>query len=94
MIPKILIPHITEEEYWENFANNNKVEPLNKPCGDCAITTGFYLPYAEQLKKQPKEVQDKVADTWFCHNNCNRGCGGLREFLNPKINIILEDCAK
>ena len=81
MIPKVVMPEITEEEYWESVAKGRKVEPLTKACGDCAITTGFYMPHAERLKQQPKEVQDKVADTWFCHNACNRGCGGLRKFL-------------
>ncbi len=81
MIPKVVIPQITEDEYWESVANGTKVKPLTKACVDCAITTGFYLPLAERLKRQPKEMQDKVADTWFCHNACNRGCGGIRKFL-------------
>lgn len=84
IFPKIVLPEITEEEYWDNMAKTPKVEPLTKPCGDCALTTGFYIPYAKNLKKQPKEVQDKVADSWFCHNNCNRGCAGLREFLKTE----------
>lgn len=62
-IPEVDLPSITEEEYWDSVAKRRKVEPLTKPCHDCAITTGFYAPYAERLKKQPKEVQENVADS-------------------------------
>jgi hypothetical protein len=84
IIPKIIVPKLTEEEYWENVAKGKKVKPLKKSCGDCAITTGFYLELAERLKQQSKELQEKVVDSWFCHNNCNRGCEGIREFLKNK----------
>lgn len=82
------IQEITEREYWDGIANGRTVEPLKKACGDCAIETGFYLPLAEGLKRQPKEVQDKVADVWFCHNACNRGCRGLRDFLDHPVKKI------
>jgi uncharacterized protein YcbX len=81
MIPKIEHPKIKEDEYWESVAKGRKVVPLIKPCGDCAVTTGFYSEFAEKLKFQPKETQEKVMDTWFCHNACNRGCAGIREFI-------------
>jgi len=81
MIPKVVMPQISEEEYWDSVAKGRPVKPLSKACWDCAIKTGFYIPQAERLKQQPKEVQDKVSDVWGCHNACNRGCGGIRNFL-------------
>jgi hypothetical protein len=80
-IPGITLPTLTEEEYWQGIAIKPQVRPLTKPCADCAIETGFYLELAQSLKRQSKELQEKVASTWFCHNNCNRGCRGLIEFL-------------
>jgi hypothetical protein len=83
------IKNISEADYWESqIATGRNVVPLNKPCKDCAVETGFYLNYAEMLLNQPKEIQDKVSDKWFCHNNCNRGCAGIREYLklNPPKN--------
>lgn len=81
-IPDVVIPEITEKEYWSNVAQRRQVEPLTKTCHDCAIATGFYLPFAEMLKKQPIEIQRKVAATWFCHNDCSHGCAGIQKFLN------------
>lgn len=75
------IVKINEKEYWENLAKGAKVNPLSKPCKDCAITTGFYSHHAESLKNQSKDLQNRAACTWFCHNNCNRGCAGIIEFL-------------
>jgi hypothetical protein len=80
-IPDIVSKTQSDDEYWKMIAQGRKVEPLKKPCGDCAITTGFYLEYAEMLRKQPIEIQNKVLDTWYCHNSCNRGCAGIRNFL-------------
>lgn len=87
-IPKLEVPQITETGYFESIANGTKVKPLDKPCGDCAISTGFYTLYAEALSRQSKELQEKVADTWYCHNACNRGCAGLRKFLNQPSDTI------
>lgn len=75
------IEEVSEDEYWQRVANEKKVEPLKHPCDDCAITTGFYLPQAERLLQQPIGVRNKVVDVWSCHNNCNRGCAGIREYL-------------
>lgn len=72
----------TSTSYWDYHMKQRKVKPLKKPCHDCAITTGFYVDMAEELKKEPIETVSAVVDTWFCHNHCNRGCAGVREYLN------------
>lgn len=69
--------------FWDFHIKQRKVEPLSKPCKDCAISTGFYTEIADELKKENKETIDAVVDTWFCHNNCNRGCAGVREYVKP-----------
>lgn len=69
--------------FWDFHIQQRKVEPLSKPCKDCAISTGFYIEIANELKKENKETIDAVVDTWFCHNNCNRGCAGVREYVKP-----------
>lgn len=67
---------------WALIAGDGPaIEPLKKPCHDCAVVTGFYGEYADGLAKEPADVQNRVMDTWFCHNACNRGCAGIREFI-------------
>lgn len=80
-IPNVVVPEITEDEYWNMKSKEKEVIPLKKTCIDCAITTGFYIEMADSLKKQPKYIQEKVSNTWFCHNSCNRGCAGIRLYL-------------
>ena len=68
--------------------NQADLKPLSKPCKDCAIKTGFYKPHADLLLQENEQIQKKVMNTWFCHNNCNRGCAGIREYIdkyNPKL---------
>lgn len=81
-IPVIPIIELSEENYWKSQASmGQKVEPLSKPCGDCAISTGYYVDHAESLSRQPEETQKAVLEKWFCHNDCNRGCKGVRNYL-------------
>jgi len=80
-IPNVVVPEITEDEYWDMKSKEKEVIPLKKTCIDCAITTGFYIEMADSLKKQPKDIQEKVSKTWFCHNSCHRGCAGIRLYL-------------
>lgn len=75
-------PLPSDEEFWDYHAKQRQVKPLSKPCKDCAITTGFYVEMADKLLEQPNEVHDKVVNTWFCHNNCNRGCAGVRKYID------------
>lgn len=84
-IPTPQIKLISEDEYWKQHIDIGVVvKPLKKPCGDCAITNGFYLEYAKLLEKKPNEIQIAVSDRWFCHNNCNRACKGLKDYLETK----------
>lgn len=74
----------SDNEYWKLQSElDHVIAPLNKPCKDCAITTGFYLEFAKSLSHQSEETKEKVMDRWFCHNNCQRGCAGIREYFTP-----------
>lgn len=76
------LPALPEKQNWDFAMVGDKLEPQKQPCHDCAIVTGFYAPYADILKLEPKEIQTKVLDRWFCHNNCKRSCKGAIEYLN------------
>lgn len=71
-------------KYFEDMANDPKLERLDKPCKDCAVTTGFYKPFAEELTKQTPGLQEQVLDTWFCHDHCNRACRGAYNYVQMK----------
>lgn len=73
-----------KENYWNRFMNDPELELLEKPCHDCAITTDFYTPIANELLKESEEVQDKVMKRWFCHNHPNRACRGCFNYINVK----------
>lgn len=81
-IPKIEFVEQSDEEYWDMVSKGRKVVPLVKPCKDCAVVTGFYKEQADSLSEQSKDIQEKVMDTWFCHNHVNRGCAGVRKYLS------------
>ena len=81
LIPQIIETEIPKKFSWDYAIRDGKLRPLKKPCHDCAITTGFYTEHADLLKLEPLEVQNKVLDNWFCHNNCNRACAGAIEYL-------------
>lgn len=72
---------IPDKMNWDYAIHEGKLKPLKKSCHDCAITTGFYTVYADMLKLESAETQQKVLDNWFCHNNCNRACAGAIEYL-------------
>jgi hypothetical protein len=79
-IPKQATETISNNNYWKSHSTRGKPMPtLTSPCHDCAITTGFYQPYADKLKEQPIEMQREVVKRWFCHNHGNRACKGLAD---------------
>jgi hypothetical protein len=67
--------------YWKKLSEGNPLPSMKKPCEGCAITSGFYTSYADELLKQPKEIQEKAKKTWFCHDHTNRCCKGLEEYM-------------
>jgi hypothetical protein len=83
VLPNPMLADGLSSNFWDFHIKQRKVEPLSKPCKDCAISTGFYTEIADELKKENKETIDAVVDTWFCHNNCNRGCAGVRDYVKP-----------
>lgn len=70
--------------YWERKAESEKLERVEKTCHDCAITTGFYTPFADELLEYEHELQDKVLDGWTCHNDCNKCCRGAYNYIQMK----------
>jgi hypothetical protein len=80
-IPKQTIPNIDETEYWKVKSERESLPSMKSRCDDCAIATGFYTPYADNLLKQPIDVQHKVVQSWFCHNHANRSCKGAEEYV-------------
>ncbi len=76
------IKTVSEKEYWNNIIKNKELECLKHPCGDCAMVTGFYVDIANELIKQPLEIQEQVQKRWYCHNSPNKSCAGIKEFLN------------
>jgi hypothetical protein len=69
-------------EYFEQITKGKPELPLlKKPCSDCAVLCGFYDIYIQGLKAKPKELQEKVAKTWYCHNNLRQACRGNADAL-------------
>ena len=78
---------MSNEEYWEMHSQGPELEVLDKCCHDCAIKTGFYIPYAEELSEQPIEIQNKAVKRWFCHNHTNKACRGAYNYIKSKQRI-------
>ncbi len=75
----------TLSEYFARMLEESKAENplplLRKPCGDCAMTCGFYGEYGEALAQESPEVQLGVSQQWFCHNHTGRACKGNAQAL-------------
>lgn len=68
---------MSKTAYWQMKAKHGpELKPLNKPCHDCAVTTGFYQPFTDELKDQPTHIQHAVSKRWTCHNHTNNACKG------------------
>lgn len=73
---------------WSTFfeANGWPQLPLRKkPCHDCAVTTGFYRPYAKELKRCSIEVRVARSGDWFCHNDRRLACRGNAAFQGSAV---------
>jgi hypothetical protein len=68
-------------DYWKMKSEDEQLPPMKQRCHDCAITTGFYTQYAEELMKQPPDIIEKCVKTWWCHNHGNRSCKGIAEYV-------------
>jgi len=84
-IPESIDQKLESDEYFENMINRDKdfpvLQPLEKPCHDCAVTCGFYLPLSEELKTKSKLIQKKVSEKWYCHNNSKKACRGNWNYI-------------
>ena len=49
---------------------------MKKPCHDCAVVCNLYKEFSWALKLEPKDVQIRVSERWFCHNNPRKSCAG------------------
>lgn len=61
-----------------------ELKPLGRPCHECAVVDGFYLPFAEELSKLSPERIDYISRRWFCHCHPDRACAGNIEFQKAK----------
>jgi hypothetical protein len=68
-------------QYWEEMSKGQPLLGMKERCHDCAISTGFYTEIADELLKQPLEIQQKCVQAWYCHNFANRACKGAEEYI-------------
>ena len=70
----------TPKEYFSKLVTDCASHPelplLPRPCGGCAVTSGFYQENSDQLGQQPVDVQLEVSKKWFCHNAPDKACRG------------------
>lgn len=71
-------------KFWEDKASDTPLPAREARCHDCAITTDFYTPIADELAKESPELQQRVCNSWFCHNTPNKMCKGVVEYLQEK----------
>lgn len=76
---------LARAEYWEKHAEREPLPSMKEPCHDCAMTCGFYKPYADELIEQPREIIEKVLKSWWCHNHGNRACKGAEDYVREKL---------
>ena len=81
LVKSITVP-TNRKMHFKFMSNAPELPLLKKPCHDCAITTGFYTPIADELLKEDKKVQEDVLKRWHCHNHCNSACRGARNYVN------------
>lgn len=77
----------TLDQVRHHLANHQGVpalKPLGKACHDCAIACDFYTPLAAMASLLPLEEQDEIVSRWFCHNHPDRGCRGVRDWLDSQ----------
>lgn len=74
-----------DEAYWardvKKFKEFPRLEPLPKPCGDCAGVS-LYGALARSLRHVSPELREEVLAKWDCHNAHARGCAGARKVAN------------
>jgi hypothetical protein len=69
----------TADQIRRHFAHHLKhpaLEPLPKPCQDCAVTCGLYTGVSAYLSLLPQDEVKIHSDRWFCHNHGDRACRG------------------
>ena len=81
-LPKYSNVDVIEEDYDFSYALLGHVlEPLEKPCSDCAVVCGYYKEYSEILSKRDIAYQHEVSIRWDCHNDRRRACRGNIDML-------------
>lgn len=61
------------------------LEPMDKPCHDCAVVCGLYTEISDALKNEPACIQEFISKRWFCHNHRNRACKGNIDNLRRRL---------
>lgn len=63
-------------QYFKHHKGAPELVPLKKRCHDCAVTCGFYEPFAQALSRLTEKEIEYHSKRWFCHNNRQRACAG------------------
>lgn len=67
---------------WDNIPLVGPyLKTRKRACRDCAIETGFYSEFLEDLLKQPKDTQIEHARRWFCHSDARKICKRVEEAI-------------
>lgn len=78
------MPGVFMRSDWAIHLEGPELPVLARPCSDCAVTCGFYLPYSERLALEDAQTQDAVKRRWFCHNQPDRACRGNWNYLETR----------
>lgn len=62
--------------FAEMAARGPALNPLGKPCHDCAVECNFYKEFSDALAQQPEHIIREASARWFCHNQRDRACRG------------------
>jgi hypothetical protein len=62
--------------HFSHHMPHDALEPLPKPCQDCAVTGGLYTCVSALLSLLPPEEVKFHSDRWSCHNHGDRACRG------------------
>lgn len=67
-------------EYYRSRIAADAIMPVlplrDRPCDDCAVTHGFYTPFAEGLSKLLEAMQVAASQKWDCHQTPRMACRG------------------
>ena len=79
-------PTIKDEYDFDFILSASILEPLQKPCHDCAVVCGLYTELTHELAKKSLQYQHDISIRWDCHNHRTRACRGNIDLLKQLNN--------